>query len=100
MVFGVLMAVYRFHLTEIARAEHNKLGFMRIRVAANNYEKIGFQTDVRASLVNGAFNYDSQPMVSPKRKVVESPLPGHPSSDISTMLINKMFEGLEVKRKE
>ncbi|KAA8981343.1 hypothetical protein [Halospina sp. K52047b] len=101
VVFGVLMAVYRFHLNEIAKAEHNKIGFMRIRVAANNYDADGFQSEVRQSLTTGAFDYAAPSILGgSKGKNVESPLPGHPTSDVSAFALNKLLEGLEVRRKQ
>ncbi len=99
VVFGVLMAVYRFHLNEVAKAEHNKIGFMRIRVAANNNELVGFQSEVRKSLTDGAFDYTAPSIMGGKGKNIESPLPGHPTSDVSTVILSKLLEGLEVKRK-
>ncbi|MGB0834109.1 MAG: hypothetical protein ACPGR2_06300 [Psychrobium sp.] len=100
IVFGVMMAVYRFHLNEIARAEHYKMGFMRIRVAANNHEKDGFKTEVRESLTVGAFAYQPPSVLSSnKEKKVESPLPGHPTSDLSAIVLNKFLEGMEIKKK-
>ncbi len=99
MVFGVLMAVYRFHLNEIARSEHYKIGFMRIRVAANNYKVEGFGSEVRDSLTNKAFTYNPSSVFKSKEKKVDSPLPGHPTSDLSTIVLNKLLESLEFKRK-
>jgi hypothetical protein len=99
VVFGVLMAVYRFHLNEIARATHYKIGFMRIRVAANNFNREGFHTEVRQSLTERAFDYSTSSLLGSKGKQVESPLPGHPTSDISAMVINKLLEGFELKKK-
>lgn len=99
VVFGVLMAVYRFHLNEIARAEHYKIGFMRIRVAANNYETSGFQSDVRDSLTEDAFTYTPSSVFSSKDKKVDNPLPGHPTSDLSVVLLNKLLDRMEIKPK-
>lgn len=95
VVFGVLMSIYRFHLIEISKAEHNRLGFMRIRVAANNADKDGFQSEVREALTQNAFEYSTG-----KDKKVESPLPGHLTSDISTALINKLMSNIDVKLKK
>lgn len=94
VVFGVMMAIYRFHLSEISKAQHHKLGFMRIRVAANNSDKEGFLTEVRESLTHNAFEYSTG-----KDKKIKSPLPGHPTSDISTSLVNKLLSNVEVKIK-
>ena len=100
VVFGVLMAIYRFHLNEIAKAEHNKLAFMRIRVAANNYDREGFHSEVRQSLTERAFDYSLPSLIGGRGKNIESPLPGHPTSDASAMIINKLLEGLEVRKKQ
>lgn len=100
VVFGVLMAVYRFHLNEVARAAHYKIGFMRIRVAASNHDKEGFHSEVRQSLTDKAFDFSPSSVIGGKGKQVESPLPGHPSSDLSAMLLNKLLEGVEVKKKQ
>jgi len=99
VVFGVLMAVYRFHLNEIARSEHYKMGFMRIRVAANNYEKGGYNSEVRESLTTNAFSYQASSVFSNKDKKVDSPLPGHPTSDLTAVILNKLLDGMEIKKK-
>ncbi|KDC55375.1 hypothetical protein [Pseudoalteromonas sp. S3431] len=99
VVFGVLMAVYRFHLNEIARSEHYKMGFMRIRVAANNHTDQGFNSEVRESLTNDAFIYNPSTVFSSKDKKVDSPLPGHPSSDLTAIVLNKLLDGIDLKKK-
>lgn len=99
VVFGVVMAVYRFRLNEIAKATHYKIGFMRIRVAANNFDRDGFNTEVRQSLTERAFDYSASSLLSSKGKQVESPLPGHPTSDIFAMFLNKLLEDFELKKK-
>jgi hypothetical protein len=95
VVFGVLMAVYRFHLHEIARSEHYRLGFLRIRIASAHKEK-GFQTEVRQALTAGAFDYgtDRRPL---RRAPIESPLPGHPASDAATAVLNRLLEEVEFR---
>lgn len=92
VVFGVLMAIYRFHLSEISRSEQYRLGLHRIRIAANNHDKEGFNSEVRISLTQGAFDFNSG-----KEKKVESPLPGHPASDIGSLLTNKFLETIDIK---
>lgn len=92
LIFGVLMAIYRFHLTEISRSEQYKLGLHRIRIAANNHNHAGFNTEVRAALTLGAFEFSTG-----KEKKVESPLPGHPASDLATALTNKLLDAIEIK---
>lgn len=94
VVFGVMMAIYRFHLSEISRSEQLKVGFMRIRIAANNYQNEGFSTEVRTALTADAFTYQTG-----KDKKIESPLPGHPSSDVGTLLVNKLIDNVELNLK-
>lgn len=96
ILIGVLVSLYRFHLLEIARTEHYKIGFLRIRVAANNTSK-GFGTEVRRALTDGAFTFETTK--SGKSGRVESPLPGHPTSDISTTLINKVLDSVDIALK-
>jgi hypothetical protein len=96
LVFGVLMAIYRFHLTEIAKGEHFQLGFLRIRIAANNIAE-GFLSEVRRSLTESAFDYAKPSIAIGKTRKLESPLPGHPTSDIATFILNKVFEQVEVR---
>ncbi|CAA0099763.1 Uncharacterised protein [Halioglobus japonicus] len=92
VVFGVMMAIYRFHLNEISRSEQLKVGFMRIRIAANNHDNQGFSTEVRMALTDNAFTLQTG-----KEKKVESPLPGHPSSDLGALLVNKLLESVDFK---
>lgn len=92
VVFGVMMAIYRFHLSEISRSEQLKVGFMRVRIAANNYDNQGFATEVRMALTDNAFTFQSG-----KDKKVESPLPGHPGSDLGALLVNKLLESIDFK---
>ncbi|HEY6094171.1 MAG TPA: hypothetical protein VIU93_04385 [Gallionellaceae bacterium] len=96
ILIGVLVSLYRFHLLEIARTEHYKIGFMRIRVAANN-ASAGFQTEVRKSLTEGAFQFETAKTQKSER--IESPMPGHPTSDFSALLLNKIIDGFEVVAK-
>lgn len=94
-VFGVLMAIYRFHLTEISRAQQHKLGLQRIRIAANNSDKEGFGSEVREALTANAFVFSSG-----KGKNIESPLPGHPTSDFATLFMNKLLDSIQVDVKK
>jgi hypothetical protein len=98
LVFGVLMSVYRFHLNEISKAEHYKIGFMRIRIAANNNTD-GFQSEVRQSLTERAFAFHSPSGIF-KGKNVESPLPGHPTSDVAAVILDKLLDKIELIEKK
>ena len=102
IVFSVFTAIYRFHLNEISKAEHYKLGFMRIRIAGAN-TKPAYQSEVRKALTEHAFAYEKPSHGLFKNKHVESPLPGHPTADITTHLLDKLldkFELVERKPKE
>jgi len=94
LVFGLLMAVYRHHLTEISKLQHYKTAFTRIRVAQDGADSTPMAGIVQAALVDRAFDYRSG-----KEKQIESPAPGHPVSDASTILVNKLLEELAASRK-
>jgi len=95
LVFGVLIGLYRFHFNEIIKAENNKIGFIRIGIAADN-TNVGFQSEVRRSLTENAFN--SSAINHKKNKQVESPLPGYLGSDLGVMMLNKIFDEFELKK--
>jgi len=97
IVFGVLMAIYRFHLNEVAKAEHNKVGFLRIRIAAHNLSQ-GYQTEVRQSLTEQAFTVGLSAVQKPK--VVESPLPGHPTADVTAEVLDKILQRFDLVEKK
>lgn len=100
-VFAVLMSTHRFHLSESSRMSHIRLGFMRVRVAGRN-TKLAWQSEVRQALTAGAFPAADAPSgfgLSKSKPKIESPLPGHPASDLSTQLLNKVLEKLEVSVK-
>jgi hypothetical protein len=98
VVFGVLMSVYRFHLNEVAKAEHYKLGFMRIRIAAHN-TALGYKTEVRAALTDQAFGFQPATLLF-KSKSVESPLPGHPTSDAVALILDKILAKFDLVEKK
>jgi len=91
LVFSVLTSFYRFHLKEISKYEQLSLGYHRIRIAARN-SKDKFETEVRTALTENAFSYEPKTSIFSKEKKVESPIPGHPSSDAFTYLLNKVLE--------
>lgn len=100
-VFAVLMATHRFHLSESSRMNHIRLGFMRIRVAGRN-TKLAWQSEVRQALTTGAFpTADASTGISfgKSKPQVESLLPGHPASDLSAQILNKVLEKLEISVK-
>lgn len=92
VIFGVMMAIYRFHLSEISRSEQYRFGLLRIRISANNFEKEGFKSEVRESLTKDAFNFSTG-----RGKNIDSPLPGHPTSDLGALLTNKLIDAIDVK---
>lgn len=99
IIFGVVMSLYRFHLNEISKAEHYKIGFIRIRIAANNNSP-GFQSEVRQTLTEQVFSFQPASSGFFKSKNVESPLPGHPTSDIATLIIDKLLDKFELVEKK
>ena len=96
LIFGVTMSIYRFHLNEISKMEHYKIGFLRIRIAANNISE-GFQDEVRKALTESAFTFQSSSSGFKRPKKVDSPLPGHPGVDLTTIILNRLLDGVEIK---
>lgn len=97
-VFAVLMATHRFHLAEASRMNHIRMGFMRVRVAGRN-SKPGWQGEVRQALTNGAFaniEHSNGFSLGKTKASIDSPLPGHPASDLSAQFFNKVLEKLDV----
>lgn len=95
---SVLTGFYRYHLKEISKAEQNLIAFHRIRIAAYNFDKGGYDELIRTTLVKNAFYYvtNEEGSLLPKKKIIESPLPGYPAADITTSLINKLLESVEI----
>jgi hypothetical protein len=94
-LIGLQTSFYRFQLKEISKYEHFLFAFSRLRIAGNNYQE-GFADVVRESLAKDAFVVLQEKPISKKQRV-ESPIPGHPGSDILTLLLNKIFENVEIK---
>lgn len=92
LVFGIIASYYRYHIKEASKFEQYHIGFLRIRIAGNN-SSTGFEDLVKESLTKDAFNFDIS------RKKIENPLPGHPTSDIASTLINKILDNFELKQK-
>ncbi len=96
-LIAVLVSLYRFHLVEISRNEHYRIGFMRIRVAANNTGK-GFAGEVRSALTEDAFRFE--PPGRPSKNRVESPVPGHPTSDLTALVLSKLLDQVDLGRRK
>jgi hypothetical protein len=94
LIFGVTASFYRFHLKEISKQEHYLTGFHRIRVAGNN-SKTKYDDEVKISLTRNAFEFESS-----KNEKVVNPIPGHPTSDLASTLLNKILDKLEFKEKK
>ncbi len=97
--FAILMSLYRLHLNEASKAFHFKIGFLRIRIAANN-EESGFQSEVRASLTTGAFDYIPIGKYAGNKEKIESPIQGHPTSDLSASVLNKLLDKIDINIKK
>jgi hypothetical protein len=85
VAFGVLMALHRYHLTEISKYEHYKLAFARLNIA-RSYSENSIDHIV-SSLTTDAFNFKGG-----SSNTVQSPLPGHPTSDLSALLVSKLLD--------
>jgi len=97
LIFSVLISLYRFHLKEVQRYEHFLFGLLRIRIAANNSD-LGFGDEVRTALVKDAFSLADNSIFK-KDKKIESPIQGHPTSDITTLILNKIIETVDITAK-
>lgn len=95
VLVGLLVGLYRQHVREVTRNEQMRVGFHRIRIAANNAHLPGFGSEVRVSLTQGAFEANRDEGAS-KSKRVDSPLPGHPGSDFSSAIVNRLFEQVDI----
>ncbi|PWW07853.1 MULTISPECIES: hypothetical protein [Pseudidiomarina] len=87
VAFGVLMALHRYHLTEISKYEHYKLAFARLNIAQSFDERAIDQ--IISSLTVDAFNVKSG---ASNNGSVQSPLPGYPTSDLSALLVGKLLD--------
>lgn len=96
LVISVFTAFYRFHQREMTKNEHYKLGFLRIQIAASNNEREGFKDEVRTALTLNAFTIPSEGLFDRKDKKISSPIPGHPTSELATGMVNKLLEQVEV----
>lgn len=93
---GISITQYRYHINESSRMEFYFIAFLRIRVAARNIKE-GWKSDVRTALTNGAFNFIPTSKIQKQKGEIDSPIPGHPTSDISAAAVNKLISLLEKK---
>lgn len=91
VAFGVLMALHRYHLTEISKYEHYKLAFARLNIARSYSENA--VDHIVSSLTDGAFDFKSS-----SKSSVQSPLPGHPTSDLSALLVSKLLDNAKASQ--
>lgn len=91
---GIFIAHYRFHVRESAKMDDYRIAFLRIRVAGRNYQK-GWGSEVRNALTEDAFKINANE--NKKSKKIDSPIPGHPGSDISALVIDKLLKIIEDK---
>lgn len=99
LIFSVTTSLYRYCLKQISKIEHFYFGLLRIRIAGSN-SKTGFDDCVKESLTKDAFTYEVQSSIFSKNKQIESPIQGHPVSDLSTSILNKLLESYEIKPKK
>lgn len=97
IVLGLLIGVYRIHVKEIARNEYSRLALLRVSLA----KAAGGSEEVIKCLLQDAFSVPTeQAALFSGRRKFESPLPGHPGSDLGTALINKFLENYEFKPRD
>ncbi|QDU63703.1 hypothetical protein Pan216_45840 [Planctomycetes bacterium Pan216] len=91
---SILMSLCRSCLNEISKYEYFAIGFMRIKITAEAYNQL-FQEEARDALTGGAFIVPQKTGLFSRGKV-ESPLPGHPASDVVTSILNKILDKVSV----
>jgi hypothetical protein len=96
VLISVFIGLYRVHIREITKNEQLRLGFLRIGVAAANAQLPGYDAEVRSALVKAAFDLPPETGLLRRERKIESPLPGHASSDFVTAILNKVLEQLDV----
>lgn len=96
VLISVFTALYRFHQKEIVKNEYLQTGAFRIQAAIAMKKDNPDADKIAESLVNEAFLVERERIFQKKKKEVESPLPGYPSADILTAIINKLIESIDV----
>jgi len=92
MVFGAFMALNRYHLNEIAKYEHYILAFRRLNIAGGINDKT---CPILIALTNDPFSFTSH---TKSKGSVSSPIPGHPTSDLTTIFLNKLLDNFELSK--
>ena len=91
IIFSVFTSLYKFHQKEMSRNERYRLGFERIQILLH-LEGNALQKDVSKVLTDGAFQFEPEGAPAIRTKKIESPLPGHPTSELATLVANKVGE--------
>jgi hypothetical protein len=94
LIFGVTTSFYRFHLKEISKYEHFLFGFLRIRMAC--HDDIQNNVEVKNALTQDAFATEVKVR---KEQRIDSPIPGHPTSDIGSAVMNKILDAIDFTAK-
>lgn len=97
VILGILVSLYRFHLNEVARTEHYIIGFMRVKAAASIDSDV--PKEVIQSLTDSAFAFIPVGRAGKQGKI-ENPVPGHPTLELSTLLMNKLVDSIELRPKK
>ena len=90
----IIVSLYRMHAREYTRLEVAKMGLLRSGVAAAVAGRED-RTEVVKALVKDAFSSEAEQRGRLGKKSLESPLPGQPTSDLLTMIVNKLFQMLD-----
>lgn len=89
--FAILIALYRYHQTQVSKHEQYRLGYMRMRIAVNLNKKT--PPEVLTALTQSAFSFDTGKR---NKEQFENPLPGHPGGDATTSILNRILDSFEV----
>jgi hypothetical protein len=95
---SVFVGLYRTHLREIIRNEAFLFALLRIKAAAPGGNE-AIDPEVKACLLKDPFEVPREPSILRREKKIESPLPGHPTSDLSALLLNKVLDQVELVMK-
>lgn len=96
VILGIIASTYRIHLREISKNEQYKLAFLRIRIAANNATTPGFDGEVRTALTRNPFDVYPEDLSFSRRRKMESPIPGHPTTELATSILNRILDEVEI----
>jgi hypothetical protein len=92
LILSVTLSLYRIHLREITKNEFFRFAILRIATAAANKADVGYDSEVRTALLDRVFEPPAEPSGWKRGQKVESPIPGHPTSDLLASALNRLLD--------